>query len=183
MLSHFWCYYFLRAVHPAKLSILKLLLWIFAFLFKFVFLGDQLVLILWKNTAWKHTTQKIYNMKNTTLKLWFISFFFRYTFRLVFSFADWAILLCSAFCVLLILATLYFISSSDFNEITPFFSLNISVLICWFTLLFNFPLPSDQIIYLLCYLFCLSQVYSGSKPIYFSSSVWFNFVSSYFCRL
>ena len=40
--------------------------------------------------------------------------------------------------------------------------------------------PSDQLILLLCSLFCLSQVHSGSKNIYFSSAVCCNFVSGYF---
>ena len=63
---------------------------------------------------------------------------------------------------------MYCISSSYFNAITLFFSFNISVLLCWFALLFKFTLPSDQLILLPWFLFHLSPVHSGSKNIIFS---------------
>ena len=70
------------------------------------------------------------------------------------------------------------------NLITSFFFLEISVLLCWFTLLFKFPFILGQPISLICSLFCLSQVYYGPNPIFFSSVAFCNFVlSSFFCLL
>ena len=60
--------------------------------------------------------------------------------------------------------------------ITLFLSFSISVLLCWFAFFFKFSFPSDSLVLVLWYLFFLSKVSSGSKPICFSSAVCYNVV-------
>ena len=66
------------------------------------------------------------------------------------------------------------------SVIISFLSLGITVLLWWFTFFFKFTFPSDQLILLICSLFCTYQVHSASRSKFSSSNVCYNFVSSYF---